>query len=102
LILVDERSFGKSAKPEALEQGNPMATQAGRIARPTQRQFRVLTLEGPAGETSWTRSARLGQRPYDMVSDMELGDIGTYLSDDSRHLVPQDSRCGNDIVSREQ
>lgn len=102
LVFVDECLLGKATETEPLEQGNSVAAQARWIGWPAECQLRVLALERPAGETSSARSARLRQRPYDVISDAEQRDIGTDCRHDSCYLVAQHRRCGRDVVSGEQ
>ena len=59
-------------------------------------------MKGAAGLTSSTTPARLRERPHDMISNMELSDVGADLSDDSRHLVAKHRRRWNDVVRGEQ
>jgi hypothetical protein len=99
---MDESLFGETAEPQALEQAQLVPAQARRVSRPPQRRLRVLTLEGEPGQTSGTRPARLYERPYDMISYTEMGDIGADFSDDPGHLVAKYSRGRNDIVGGEQ
>ena len=58
----------------------------------------MLALEGAAGETSRARSARLRERSYDVISDADLRDIGTYFGNDPGDLVTKHRRGWNDIV----
>jgi hypothetical protein len=62
----------------------------------------MLALEGAAGKTAHARSARLRERAYDVVSDADLGDIGTYFGDDAGDLVTKHRRGRNNIVSGEK
>jgi hypothetical protein len=57
----------------------------------------VLALKGAAGLTSSTTPARLRERPYDMISNTKLSDVGADLSDDTRHLVAEHRRRWNDV-----
>jgi hypothetical protein len=85
-----------------VEQANSLAAQARDIAWSSQCRLRVLALEGTARETSRARSARLRQRPYDVISDTELRDIRTDCCNDPRYLVTQHGWYGHNIVSSEQ
>jgi hypothetical protein len=62
----------------------------------------MLALEGAAGETSRARSARLRERSYDVISDADLRDIGTYFGNDPGDLVTKHRRGWNDIVRGEE
>jgi hypothetical protein len=62
----------------------------------------MLALKRAAGEASRARSARLRQRPYDVISDTDLRDIGTDCGHDPRDLVTKHRWQWNDIVSSEQ
>jgi hypothetical protein len=80
---MDERAFGKAAEPHALKQANAVAAQARRIRWTSQCCFRVLALEGMAGLASSAPSARLCQRPYNVISNTELRDVGADPRDDA-------------------
>jgi hypothetical protein len=62
----------------------------------------MLALERAAGETSRAPAARLRERPYDVIADVDLCDVGTNLGRDPRNLVAQHRRCRCDVVSGEQ
>jgi hypothetical protein len=62
----------------------------------------MLALEGAAGETPRARSARLRERSYNVISDVDLHDIGTYFGNDPGDLVTKHRRNRNDIVSGEE
>ena len=62
----------------------------------------MLALEGAAGEASRARSARLRERSYDVISDADLRDIGTYFGNDPGDLVTKYRRGWNDIVRGEE
>ena len=102
LIFMDERAFGKAAQPETLEQANTAAAQSRGIAGPPQRRLRMMALEGAAGQASGAPSARLRERPDDVISNTELRDVGTDLSHDSRNLVAEHRRRRRDVVRGEQ
>jgi hypothetical protein len=99
---VDKRALGEPAESHALEQGDSIATQPRQIGQPPERPFGMFALEGAAGDTPGTRSARLHKSPDDVISDPELRDLGADLSDDPRDLMAQHDRWGNDFVGREQ
>ena len=62
----------------------------------------MLALEGAAGQTSGARPARLRERAYDVISDSDLRDIGTYFGNDPGDLVTKHRRGRNNIVSGEE
>jgi len=47
----------------------------------------MSALEGAAGQTSTARPARLRERAYDVISETDLGDVGTDGGHDPRDLV---------------
>ena len=102
MIFMNERTFGKAAKSEALEQADSVAAQARPFGRASQRRFGVLALEGTAGLTSGTGAAGLRERSDDMISNPELGDVGPDFSDDPGDLVAENSRHRNDVMGSEQ
>ncbi len=102
LVFMDQCLFGKATQPETLEQADPVAAQARGIAWSAQCRLRMLALEGAASETSRAPSARLRQRPHNVISDTEMRDIRTDCCHDPRDLVTQDRWRRNDVVSGEQ
>jgi hypothetical protein len=62
----------------------------------------MLALEGAVGETSRARTARLRERSYDVISDVDLHDIGTYFGNDPGDLMTKHRWDWNDIVSGEE
>jgi hypothetical protein len=62
----------------------------------------MLALEGAAGETSRARTARLRERSYDVISDVDLHDIGTYFGNDPGDLVTKHRWDWNDMVRGEE
>jgi hypothetical protein len=99
---MDDRLCGEATEAEALEQADSVAAQARGITWSAQCRLWMLALEGTARKTSRAPSARLHQRPYDVISDTELPDIGSDCCHDSRDLVTQNRGCRHDIVSGEQ
>lgn len=59
-------------------------------------------MEGAAGETSSAPSARLRERPYDVIVDVYLRDVRTCCCRDPCDLMTQHRRRRRDIVSGEQ
>jgi hypothetical protein len=74
---MNERLFGKTTKPETLEQADSVVTQARRIVGSAKCRFRVLALEGAARETSSAPAACLRERPYYVIADLDLRDVRT-------------------------
>jgi hypothetical protein len=62
----------------------------------------MLALEGATEETSRAYSARLRERAYDVTSDADLRDIGSYFSNDPGDVVTKHRRGRNNIVSGEE
>ncbi len=91
----------KPPSPKPLKQASSVAAQARSIAWSAQCRLWMLALEGTAREASRARSARLRQRPYNVIPNRELSDIGTDSCDDPRYFVTQHTRCGHYSVSGE-
>src|SRR5437660_1705945 len=102
LVLMDERLFGEAAQPEALEQRNSIAAESRGINLSAQSRLRVFALERAARQTPSARSARLRQRTYNVISDMELRYIRTHGSHDPSNLVSKHRRGRDYIVSCKQ
>jgi hypothetical protein len=62
----------------------------------------MLALKGTTRETSSTSSACLHERPYDVVTDLDLCDVGTYRCHDPRDLMTQHRRHRRNIVGGEE
>ena len=99
---MDECLFGKATQPETLEQTGPVAAQTRRIAWSAQCSLRMLALEGAARETSRAASARLRERPYNVISETEMRDLSTDRRHDPCDLMTQHRWRRHDIVSGEQ
>src|SRR6202022_2406551 len=102
LLLVDEGLFGKAPQPKALEHAKTASGQSRRIVGSPQRRLRMLALERPASETSRARAARLRERPYDVIADVEVRDVRADSSHDSRDFMPEHRGCRHDVVRGEQ
>ena len=99
---MNERPFGKPTQPKTLEQANTISAQPRGIAWPALCRLGVAALEGAAREASIAPTARLSERPDDVIADVDVRDVGTDRSHDPRDLVTQHRRCRRDIVRGEQ
>jgi hypothetical protein len=102
LIFVNEHPLSEAAESHALEQSPAVAAQAWRIGWVAQGRFRMLALEGAAGQTSGAGSASLGERADHVITGAELRDVRSDLGDDPRHFVAQHRRHRDDIVRGEK
>jgi hypothetical protein len=92
LVLVNEGPFRKAAQPEGLEQADSIAGQARSISPSTQGRLGISALEGPSGQASKARTARLGERTNHVIADADVPDIWTDGSHDARDFVTEHRR----------
>jgi hypothetical protein len=59
----------------------------------------MLALKRTAGETSRARSTRLHERPYDVIPDADLRDVGADLGNHPCYFVTEHRRDRENIVS---
>jgi hypothetical protein len=62
----------------------------------------MLALERAAGKTSSARAAGLGEKPHDVIADVDLRDVRAHSRRDSRDLVTKHRGCRDEVMGGEQ